>query len=60
MISLFVNLTIDIYDTGIGMTDSQMNQMFDDFYQADTGSSRLASGLGLGIPIARGLLHAMR
>ncbi len=54
-----VNLTIDIYDTGIGMTDSQMNQMFDDFYQADTGSSRLASGLGLGIPIARGLLHAM-
>ena len=54
-----VNLTIDIYDTGIGMTDSQMNQMFDEFYQADTGSSRLASGLGLGIPIARGLLHAM-
>ncbi len=54
-----VNLTIDIYDTGIGMTDAQMNQMFDDFYQADTGSSRLASGLGLGIPIARGLLHAM-
>ena len=54
-----VNLTIDIYDTGIGMTDSQMNQMFDDFYQADTGSSRFASGLGLGIPIARGLLHAM-
>ncbi len=54
-----VNLTIDIYDTGIGMTDSQMNQMFDDFYQADSGSSRFAGGLGLGIPIARGLLHAM-
>ena len=50
-----VNLTIDIYDTGIGMTDSQMNQMFDDFYQADTGSSRFAGGgLGLGSPLLGG------
>ncbi len=54
-----INLLIDIYDTGIGMTDSQMKQMCDDFYQADTGSSRFAGGLGLGLPIARGLLHAM-
>lgn len=54
-----INLVIDIYDTGIGMTDSQLNQMFDDFYQADSGSSRFVGGLGLGIPIARGLLHAM-
>ena len=54
-----VNLAIDIYDTGIGMTNSQLNQMFDDFYQADSGSSRFAGGLGLGIPIARGLLNSM-
>ena len=54
-----VNLVIDIYDTGIGMTDAQLNQMFDDFYQADSGSSRFAGGLGLGIPIARGLLNSM-
>ncbi|MCI9339650.1 MAG: response regulator [Dorea sp.] len=53
------NLVIDIRDTGIGMTDSQLTQMYDDFYQADSGSSRLAGGLGLGLPIARGLLHAM-
>ncbi len=54
-----INLCIDIFDTGIGMTDSQITQMYDDFYQADSGSSRLAGGLGLGLPIARGLLHAM-
>lgn len=54
-----VNLVIDIFDTGIGMTDSQITRMYDDFYQADSGSSRLAGGLGLGLPIARGLLHAM-
>ena len=54
-----VNLLIDIYDTGIGMTASQLTQICDDFYQADSGSSRFVGGLGLGIPIARGLLHAM-
>ncbi len=54
-----INLIIDIQDTGIGMTDSQMTQMYEDFYQADSGSSRLAGGLGLGLPIARGLLNAM-
>lgn len=54
-----INLIIDIYDTGIGMTDSQITQMCDDFYQAESGSSRFVGGLGLGIPIARGLLHAM-
>ncbi len=54
-----VNLTFDISDTGIGMTSSQLDQMIDDFYQADSGSRRYVGGLGLGIPIARGLLHAM-
>lgn len=54
-----INLLIDVSDTGIGMTSSQLAQMYDEFYQADSGSSRVAGGLGLGIPIARGLLHAM-
>lgn len=54
-----INLIIDVMDTGIGMTDSQLTQVYDDFYQADSGSSRFSGGLGLGIPIARGLLRAM-
>lgn len=54
-----INLIIDIHDTGIGMTDSQLTQMYDVFYQADSGSSRLVGGLGLGLPIAQGLLTAM-
>ncbi len=54
-----INLIIDIRDTGIGMTDAQLVQMYDEFYQADAGSSRLVGGLGLGLPIARGLLNAM-
>ncbi len=54
-----INLVIDIHDTGIGMTDAQLIKMCDDFYQADSGSNRFAGGLGLGLPIARGLLNAM-
>ncbi len=54
-----INLIVDIRDTGIGMTDSQLSQMYHVFYQADSGSSRLAGGLGLGLPIAQGLLTAM-
>lgn len=54
-----INLLIDIHDTGIGMSEDQLAKIYDDFYQADTGSNRFSSGLGLGIPIARGLLHSM-
>ncbi len=54
-----INLVIRIHDTGIGMTDAQLERMYDEFYQADSGSSRFAGGLGLGLPIARGLLNAM-
>lgn len=54
-----VNLIVDIRDTGIGMTESQLSQVYNVFYQADSGSSRFAGGLGLGLPIARGLLDAM-
>ncbi len=54
-----VNLDITICDTGIGMTSAQLSRIYDEFYQADSGRSRYAGGLGLGIPIARGLLHAM-
>ena len=54
-----INLIVDIRDTGIGMTAPQLTQMYDAFYQADTGSSRFAGGLGLGLPIAQGLLNAM-
>lgn len=54
-----VNLILDIRDTGIGMTDPQLSRMYDVFYQADTGSARFSGGLGLGLPIAQGLLIAM-
>lgn len=54
-----INLLIEIHDTGIGMTDFQLTQIYEDFYQAESDGGRVAGGLGLGVPIARGLLRAM-
>lgn len=54
-----INLSIDISDTGIGMSKSQLARICDDFYQVDSGYNRRTGGLGLGLSIARGLLRAI-
>ena len=54
-----INLIIDIIDTGIGITKSQLSKIYDDFYQVDSGKTRTVGGLGLGISIAHGLLQVM-
>lgn len=54
-----INLNIDICDTGVGMSTSQLYRICDDFYQADSSRSRIAGGLGLGLSIAHGLLRSM-
>lgn len=54
-----INLSIDISDTGIGMSKSQLARICEDFYQVDSGYARRTGGLGLGLSIARGLLRAI-
>ncbi len=54
-----VNLVFEITDTGVGMTDEELGHIFDKFYQSDSGRSRAAGGLGLGIPIVNGFVRAM-
>lgn len=54
-----INLDVDICDTGIGIQSSQISHICEDFYQADASRSRNAGGLGLGLSIVQGLLHAM-
>jgi signal transduction histidine kinase len=44
-----------VSDTGIGMTPEQAERAFEEFYQADPGSS--AGGTGLGLAITRHLCH---
>ena len=51
-----VNLCIEVTDTGIGMTEYELERIYDSFYQVDSGRSRMGGGLGLGLPIVQGFV----
>ena len=54
------DLTIDVADTGIGMTSEQIARVFSSFEQAETGTTRRFGGTGLGMTIVRDLVNLMR
>jgi PAS domain S-box-containing protein len=46
-----------IADTGIGIEESKIDTIFDDFQQATSGTSRLYGGTGLGLAIVKQLVE---
>jgi signal transduction histidine kinase/ActR/RegA family two-component response regulator len=48
---------VDIEDTGVGLSASELERIFELFYQAPQSSDRARGGLGLGLPIVRSLLR---
>ncbi|WP_425398799.1 PAS domain S-box protein [Aeoliella sp.] len=46
---------ISVEDSGVGMDEATLAAVFDPFAQADTSLDRSRGGLGLGLPIAKGL-----
>jgi signal transduction histidine kinase len=48
---------IRVGDDGVGLDDSQLERIFDQFYQVEDPMTRQHEGLGLGLPIARALLE---
>ncbi|MBO6015457.1 MAG: hypothetical protein J6P60_02580 [Lachnospiraceae bacterium] len=54
-----VNLCIEITDTGIGMPEEEIENIFEKFYQADSGRTRVTGGLGLGLSIVQGFVNQM-
>ena len=49
--------TVLIADTGIGMTEEDIAVALTPFGQVDAGHARWREGTGLGLPIARALIH---
>ncbi len=52
-------LRFEVHDSGIGIGPEKLKSVFDPFWQADSSSTRLHSGAGLGSTISRQLVEAM-
>ena len=53
------NIQMSIMDTGIGMTQNQLEHIFDSFTQADQSTARRFGGTGLGTTISKQLVRLM-
>lgn len=54
-----IDLTTEIIDTGIGLTEEQQAVIFDAFTQATESTTRLYGGTGLGLSIVKKIITAM-
>ncbi|NMT63949.1 hybrid sensor histidine kinase/response regulator [Marinobacter orientalis] len=53
-------LRIDVIDTGIGMSREGLRRIFSPFSQADSDTTRLYGGTGLGLTLCRQLVERMQ
>jgi signal transduction histidine kinase/ActR/RegA family two-component response regulator len=55
----YIELRIEIKDTGIGISQEQQATLFEVFMQAESGTSRKYGGSGLGLSISRRIIELM-
>jgi len=49
-------MNVHVADTGIGIPQSEIDRIFDRFYQVEPHLTRQYGGLGLGLAIAKGMI----
>ncbi len=52
-------VSIDVIDTGIGMSEDQIEHVFNSFTQADSSTTRRYGGTGIGLHLSRKLAHML-
>ena len=50
-------ICLEVEDSGIGISEEDLDKIFDRFHQIDSSESRRAGGTGLGLPITRHLVE---
>ena len=55
----FRTILFKVSDSGIGIPKEKLNNLFTDFYQTESSTSRLYGGTGLGLAISKGLIKSM-
>ncbi|MBS1935110.1 MAG: PAS domain S-box protein, partial [Bacteroidetes bacterium] len=55
----FMDISIDVADTGIGIPQEKLGKIFESFTQADTSTTRKYGGTGLGLTISKSLTELM-
>jgi PAS domain S-box-containing protein len=55
-----VSVKFSVADTGIGIKDTKIEKVFENFQQATSGTSRLFGGTGLGLAIVKQLVEGQK
>lgn len=56
----FTSITIEVEDSGIGISEDEQESIFNDFIQSEKQGDKLYQGTGLGLAICRKLIKLMK